>query len=248
MKKTLLNTAALISFALLTACGGNNNGVTSVPAPTPAPIPSENTFEDAKPASNSTADILSFIEAGGRDNDNRFDVLSVSRDYDGNTATYDTIKGANGGLLRLTNKDGTETYRITAQENPNIVVGTGSYSGPLNLTYSVEKGGDLTAASGEFNLYVDFENKDAYVGGIVASSENNIEFFADAKINSGKFSSNDTIVRLRDGQGNFIQDYTGTSSGMFVAGANGQDGVVGRVSSEELSLNGAYFANEYIED
>jgi hypothetical protein len=234
----LIRQACLISsLALMAACGGGS-GVMSVPAPTPVPVTSP------QPKSNASADLIAFAQ-GGQTQNNRFDVLSISRNYKSGTVNYSTVKGADGGLLRLQNLDGSESYRVTAQAKPDIVVGTGGYNGPLDLSYSTTKGGPVKSASGEFNASVAFETNDVAIGGIVGNGDNNIEFFGDAKIRNGRFDDTDTVVRLRDGQGKFIRDYTGTANGIFMNGTKG-DAIVGTVASSDLSLKGGYVANEYL--
>jgi hypothetical protein len=107
------------------------------------------------------------------------------------------------------------------------------------VTYAVGNGA-VQSADGEFSASVDFKNHTIATGGIVGNSRNNIEFFGNADIVGGAVKDNDTKVRLRDGNGNFIRDYTGTTSGIFTNGSNGIDALVKTVGSTDLNLKGGF--------
>lgn len=245
MKTTLRSIVAISALALMAACGGGS-GVTSVPAPTKAPTTNPNTPTAAKPASTSTADLVAFANAGGDTLAVRDDVLRVSRTFDGGSVSVDTVAGSKAGLVAYTNAKGVTEYRVNGTRKANIVVGSGSYNGPLQLTYRTSPNGALKSADGEFNMSVDFAGGTVATGGIAGNADNNIEFFGDAQIANGGFKDNATIVRLRDGNGVRIRDYTGSTDGMFVNGANGRDAAIGTVQATGLGLNGGFVANEYL--
>ena len=245
MKTSHKSLFAIFALGLVAACGGGS-GVTSVPAPTPAPVTSP--AAGAQPASTSTADLVAFAKAGGDTVVVRDDVLRISRDFEGGSVSVDTVAGSNAGLVAYTNADGVTDYRINGAARADIVVGAGGYDGPLQLTYRTSPNGALKRAEGEFNMSVDFKSGTVATGGIVGNSTDVIEFFGDATIANGAFKDNATIVRLRNGQGEFVRDYTGTTNAIFVNGANGRDAAIGTVKSTGLNLNGGFVVNEYLGD
>ena len=243
MKISIKSLFVISALALTAACGGGS-GVTSVPAPTPAPVTKPNT--GAKPASTSTADLVAFAKGGGDSAVVRQDVLRISRDFQGGSVSFDTVAGSNAGLVAYTNANGVTDYRINGAARANIVVGSGGYDGPVQMTYRTSPNGALKSADGDFSMSVDFGAGTVATGGIAGNSSNVIEFFGDAKIANGGFKDNATIVRLRNGQGEFIRDYTGTTNGIFVNGANGRDAAIGTLKATGLNLNGGFVANENI--
>jgi hypothetical protein len=240
MNTTLRTAFAVSALALMAACGGGS-GVSSVPAPTSAPTSNPATpapTTAAKPASNSTADLVKFAQ-GGVSETLRDDVLRVSRDFEGGSVAYDTVAGGKVGLVTYERDNAATDFRIKGAAQSDIVVGSGNYAGPLSVTYALGDGA-VRAADGEFSASVDFKNQTVATGGIVGNARNNIEFFGNANIVNGAINDNDTVVRLRDGEGKFIRNYTGTTNGVFTNGSGNTDALVGTVGSADLNMKGGF--------
>jgi hypothetical protein len=112
------------------------------------------------------------------------------------------------------------------------------------MTYSITQNGPKQTAKGEMIVGIEFKDRYAGTGGIVSNQNNVIEIYGDAKIEGGRLVDNDTTVRLRDGQGNFVRDYKGTTNGILVNGANGRDAIVGTLGSTGLNMTGGFVVNE----
>lgn len=222
-------------LTLTAACGGGPDGGTSIPVLNPAPVP----------ASNSSSDLLAFVSEG-TESTNADGVVTVSRNYAGGSVSYQSITGSNAGLLNYTGENGTAEYRVNGTAVPNIVVGSAGYNGPMEMSYRTSANGPYSVATGEFNAVVDFNNSTVAIGGIAGNGQNNIEIFGDTAIVNGAVSDTDTVIRLRDGQGQFITDYEGSIDGIFTNGDNGLDAIVGTVSASDTNfdLHGGFIATE----
>jgi hypothetical protein len=242
MNTTLRTAFAISALALMAACGGGS-GVSSVPAPTPAPTTNPATpTTAAKPASNSTADLVAFAK-GGETQTVSNDVLSISRDYDKGSVSYTKVAGSNVGLVTQATAGGS-TYKVFGDAKPNITVGSADYTGPVEMQYSTTANGAKRIATGDMIVGIDFKNQTMSSGGILSSEQNVIQVFGDGTIANGRISDNDTIIRLRNAEGEFIRDYKGTTDGILVNGANGRDAIVGTLGSTGLNMTGGFVVNE----
>ncbi len=241
MNNTLHGVWAVSALVLLTACGGGS-AVTSDITPQKAPTkPAKSTA--SAPVSPTTVDLLAFAK-GGTTSTLRNDVLRIRRTSNDTTVAYDTVDGSNMGLLTYRDADGNVSYRVTAAARPDIVVGSGSYTGPMEMTYSTTAKGALKTAAGDLNMAIDFKAGTVETNGLVANADNNIQMLGEGHITKGQIQDNNTTIRLRDSQGTFIRDYAGSTVGILTNGAKGRDAVVGTVESSGLRMNGGFFVNE----
>jgi hypothetical protein len=248
MKFNLISLCSVSMLSVLAACGGGGDPGAMVPV---APPPLPTTDPDEAPwelKSTSQSDMLAFL-SGSDSYLVKADVVRVSRQTGSGKVYHDSIPGSSDGVVGYLQDDGDAVFRVMGKANPDIVIGTGGYNGPMAMRYRLSPTADWQTASGEFNASVNFEDQTVATGGIVANANNNIEIFGDADIRGGGFDDGATIVRLRDGQGYYITDYEGTTQGFFTKGTNGRDGIVGTVQANDsgLEMNGAFVAIEYIE-
>ena len=241
MKHTCRAVWVSAAFSLLLACGGGS-AVTSDITPQKAPAQSSEAAVTA-PVSTSTADLLAFAK-GGSTSILHDDVLRITRESGGNAVVYDSVAGSNTGLLMYSDADGDISYRVTEEAHPDVVIGSGIYTGPMEMTYSTTSSGALKNAVGDLRMSIDFEKGTVSTDGLAGNSINNLQVFGSGVIKDGQFQDDKTTIRLLDGQGNFIQDYTGSTSGVLTNGAEGRDAVVGTLLASDLRMTGGYIVNE----
>ena len=241
MKYTCRTALTLAAFSLMSACGGGS-AVTSDITPQKAPAQLSEAAATA-PDSTSTADLLAFAKDGSTSilHD---DILRVRRETGDKTVVYDSVVGSDTGLLMYSDADGNVSYRVTEKADPDVIIGSGIYTGPMEMTYSTTAGGTLKNAAGDLRMSIDFEKGIVSTDGIAGNSDNNIQIFGNGVVKDGQIQDDKMTIRLRDGQGNFIQDYSGSTSGVLTNGAEGRDAVVGTLLASDLRMTGGYIVNE----
>ncbi len=235
-------------LSVLAACGDGGDPGAMVPV-MPPPLPTEEyTNPPLTLKSTSTADMLAFLE-GQEASPVLAGVLRIDRRNVDSKVFYDTIPGAPDGIIGYI-KDGEKTVlRVIGEAMPNVVVGSGNYSGPLEMTYRTSPDGQWQNVQGDMGATVDFENQMVYTGGIATDANYSILMNGDATIRDGAIYDNATIVTMYDLETDGRSRFTGSTQGHLVSGTNGRGGVVGTVQTTNpgLEMVSGFVAIEYIE-
>ena len=203
---------------------------------------------DTGPASTSTRDLIAFANQGtstslgGGVTRKQRTVFINGKEV---TVAVDSLPGFGNGLVQYRRGENVYLYTVAGEPITNIRMPSGNYVGVLTLNYQVAKGKPVRVAVGDMGMTLDAKTGNVAIGGLAGNRHNNIEFFADAKARDGAFTATNSIVRLRDGNGNFIRDHKGTVKGTLATGKKGS-AIFGTVSSRNektgWKLRGGYTA------
>lgn len=202
------------------------------------------------PASTSIRDLVAFVNKSGYSRTTIGDgVTRKQRTTHVNgkevTVAVDSLAGYGNGLVQYRRGDNVYLYTVAGEPIANIKMPSGNYVGPLTLNYRVAKGKPMRVAVGDMGMALHMDTGKVSIGGIVGDSHNVIEFYGDAKVKGGAFTATNSIVRLRNGEGEFVRDYKGTVNGTLATGKKGS-AVFGTVRSGDVKtgwkLRGGYSA------
>ncbi|MBD3803451.1 MAG: hypothetical protein IE919_09440 [Thioclava sp.] len=133
-------------------------------------------------------------------------------------AWVDSLPGYGDALVSYQTDDQGVTYTLTGDTPTVLNAPAGVYTGQIEMSYQLEPNGNWQMMAGNLSGELDLTNGTVAFDSIAGNANNVIEAFGTANVSGAQFAANDMTVRLRDGSGVYIKDYTGSVDGKIVTG------------------------------
>lgn len=208
----------LIATIALSACGGGSSdgGAGAVVSP---PVSGGTTTAPDGADINS---VIAFAKDGTQtDLGNGVTRYTNTQTIDGTKyhAWVDSLPGYGDALVSYQTNDQGVAYTLTGDTPTLLNAPAGVYTGQIELSYQAAGDNTWQVAAGNLSAQLDLTNGTVTLDSISSNASNNIEVFGTANVSGAQFAANDVTVRMRDGSGTFIKDYTGNVDGKIVTGS-----------------------------